>query len=222
MDDDAQGRPLTAYPRPSVAVDTAVLAVRPTDGQLTVLLIRRESRHLDQSEALPGTFVHDRQRLAEAVARSLDQKVGLPADVVPEQLHVFDDPERDSRGWVMSVAHVVALPWRVVEPILSARPEVVVDRPIDRARGLPFDHDDIVRRAVAWLRERYAERPDPAGLLDEPFTMRQLRELHTAVAGEPPSSSDAFRRRMVDHLVAVKGELLRGTVGKPAQLFRRR
>jgi ADP-ribose pyrophosphatase YjhB (NUDIX family) len=221
MDDGSPSKPLTAFPRPSVAVDTAVLTVRPTDGQLSVLLVRRESRHLDRAEALPGTFVHDRERLAVAVGRSLREKVGLPADVVPAQLHVFDDPGRDSRGWVMSVAHVVALPWRVVEPVLAARPDTLVERPVAEVHALPFDHDDIVRRAVAWLRDRYAERPDPGGLLEEPFTMRQLRHLHTAVAGHPPSSSDAFRRRMVEHLVPVDGQVLRGTVGKPAQLFRR-
>jgi ADP-ribose pyrophosphatase YjhB (NUDIX family) len=218
---DSSGKALTDYPRPSLAVDTAVLTVPDDERRLGVLLVRRDGAGDRVAWALPGTFLHEGETLGAAVGRALRDKVGLPDDVVPQQLHVFDRPDRDDRGWVLSVAHVVALPWQVVEPVLRARPDELDVQPVDAAQDLLFDHDDIVRRAVEWLRARYAERPDPAGLLEEPFTMRQLRQLHTAVAGEPPSSSDTFRRLMKVHLMGEEGAVLRGTVGKPAQLFRR-
>src|SRR3712207_7760869 len=52
---------------------------------------------------------------------------------VPRQLHVFDDPSRDDRGWVLSVAHVAALPWRAVEPLLAEGAADVRVRPVDRS-----------------------------------------------------------------------------------------
>jgi 8-oxo-dGTP diphosphatase len=217
---DSSGNRLTDYPRPSVAVDTAVLTDGPEQRGLEVLLVRREGDHHGQEWALPGAFLHEHEALAAAVGRSLEQKVGLPPDVAPEQLHVFDRPDRDNRGWVLSVAHVVALPWRVVEPVLAARPEVACLRPVDKARGLPFDHDEIVRRAVAWMRTAYTEHPDPAALLDEPFTMRELQRLHEAVSGRPVSSSDTFRRAMAPQLHETQRKK-EGTVGKPAQLYKR-
>src|SRR4051794_17762491 len=114
---DSADKALSEYPRPSVAVDTAVLVVGDRPGDLHVLLHRRESEHRGEEWALPGTFLHDRQTgagaadretLAEAVLRSLQHKAGL-VGTQPEQLHVFDRPDRDDRGWVLSVAHVVVL-----------------------------------------------------------------------------------------------------------------
>jgi hypothetical protein len=51
---DSVGKTLEDYPRPSVAVDTAVLTVDPRSG-LGVLLVRREGSHRRDAWALPGT-----------------------------------------------------------------------------------------------------------------------------------------------------------------------
>lgn len=100
---DSQGRALTDYPRPSVAVDTAVLTA--LDGELAVLLSSAGGEW-----TLPGTFLHEGERLADAVLRSLRAKVGV-SGLRPKQLHVFDAPARDDRGWVLSVAHLDVVPW---------------------------------------------------------------------------------------------------------------
>ena len=60
-------RALTDYPRPSVAVDTAVLTYRPAVG-LLVLQVRRDP---GPGWALPGTFLRERETLDHAVRRSL-------------------------------------------------------------------------------------------------------------------------------------------------------
>jgi 8-oxo-dGTP diphosphatase len=218
---DSSGKALTDYPRPSVAVDTAVLTVPDADPRLAVLLVRRAGEARTEEWALPGTFLHEDETLADAVRRSLREKAGLTPDVAPRQLHVFDDPGRDDRGWVLSVAHVAALPWRAVEPVLLARPEDVVVRPVDEVRGLLFDHDEIVRRAATDMRAAYRERPDPEGLLEQPFTVRRLFGLHDAVVGGLGYSADTFRRAMLPMLDETRRRS-EGTVGKPARLYLRR
>ncbi|WP_336031144.1 NrtR DNA-binding winged helix domain-containing protein [Geodermatophilus sp. FMUSA9-8] len=182
---------------------------------LHVLLVRRTD---DVGKwSLPGTFLHEGETLADAVLRSLDQKAHLTGQS-PRQLHVFDASGRDDRGWVLSVAHVVLLAAHVVLPVVESHPADVRLRPVAEAVGLPFDHDDIVRRAVATVRQEYAERPDPERLLTEPFTLRQLRVLHEAVVGGP-LQRDVFRRRVRDHLLSTQ-QKTSGEVGKPAELFR--
>jgi 8-oxo-dGTP diphosphatase len=215
---DSSGKALTAYPRPSVAVDTAVLTVPDDDPRLSVLLVRRAGKHRGSEWSLPGTFLHKGETLAIAVGRSLREKAGLTPDVAPRQLHVFDNPERDKRGWVLSVAHVAALPWRAIEPVLAGGQGAVCVRPVDEVGRLPFDHDEIVRRAAADMRLHYLERPDPDGLLDEPFTIRDLHRLHDAVEGGLGFSVDTFRRSMLPLLKETKRRS-EGTVGKPAQLY---
>src|SRR5699024_1024342 len=100
MPDQSQ---LTQFPRPSVAVDTAVLCPVPGRG-LHVLLTHPG----DGVWQLPGSILRPQERLAEAVARCLREKARL-VDRAPVQLHVSDQPDRDDRGWVISVAHLDVL-----------------------------------------------------------------------------------------------------------------
>ncbi|QIK84722.1 NUDIX hydrolase [Sanguibacter sp. HDW7] len=200
---DSHGKRLTDYPRPSVAVDTAVLSV--VDGALVVALV---VDHRTGGRRLPGTFLHAGERLADAVRRSLAAKAGLH-DLEPVQLGVLDDPERDDRGWVLSVAHLAVVPASTLAGLEPA--------PVAEAHGLDHDHDAIVDLAVARVRADHATRPDPNRLLGEPFPMTELRELHEAVAGER-LQPDTFRRWALPWLVD-SGEQRRGTVGKPAALF---
>ena len=155
--------------------------------------------------------------------RGVADKLGLRTRT-PRQLAVFDAPDRDSRGHVVTVAHVDLLPETELAPTDDARwtlaPVVGVRlRLPDRQRRLPFDHDEIVKSAVAWARSRYERRPDPSRLLPEPFTLRELRLLHEAVLGEP-LFKDTFRRRMEPQL-QLTDEKSSGVRGPRAAMYRR-
>lgn len=210
---------LSDYPRPSLAVDVALLTV--LDGQLAVLVHRPEDGYTAGRWTLPGTFVHERELLADAALRALRDKTGVVGES-PRQLRAFDALDRDERGRVVTVAHVDLVP--------AGRLGTVELAPVDgeravlagRQQRLPFDHDDILVEAVRWARQAYSERPDPRGLLGEEFTLYELRKLHEAVLGERGTPArDTFRRRMQEQVEEV-GRLSSGTVGKPARLFRRR
>lgn len=216
---DSTGRSLEDYPRPSVAVDTAVLTVNPGSTgrlQLAVLLVRRD--HVqpgDAGWALPGTFLHPGETLADAVRRSLFEKAGILRRH-PEQLHVFDDPGRDNRGWVLSVAHLDAIRDAELEGARDPRTTTVV--PARHPGPLPFDHNDIVQLAVRRLRAAYRQTADPYRLLRSPFTIAQLRETHEAVEGRSVQR-DTFRRWALPHLRPTDASST-GGIGRPAQLFR--
>lgn len=213
---DSAGKTLADYPRPSVAVDTAVLTVPDGASTLHVLLVKRAGSYDAGAWALPGTFLHEGERLADAVLRSLRDKAGIQG-TSPKQLHVFDDPGRDDRGWVISVAHLDVVPWARISPVLAGRDDARLV-PVDDATGLPFDHDTIVGLAVDALRESYADKPDPHRLLPDEFTLLQLRRLHEAVQGRS-LPKDTFRRAMQPDLYPTD-RFSEGEVGKPARIYR--
>lgn len=209
---DSSGRTLTDYPRPSVAVDTALLTLAGDLG-LAVLEVRRNS---GRGWGLPGTFLYEGETLALAVDRSLREKAGV-AGLQPRQLHVFDDPERDERGWVLSVAHIdVVRADRLAYRYADSTRLVPVSAP----GRLPYDHSEIISLAVEHIQTRYADTPDPDWLLGAQFTILELRLAHEQVAGHP-LQRDWFRRTMEPQLVAT-GEVAAGARGRPAELFRRR
>lgn len=213
---DGAGRTLEDYPRPSVAVDTALLTVRPGDDAMSVLQVRLDADGATREEgwALPGTFLHPGERLIDAVLRSLGEKAGIKG-ARPRQLHVFDEPGRDPRGWVLSVAHAAVVPPGRLSGRLRDRTRLV---PADDPGAMPYGHGEIVARAVADLRARYAEHPDPDGLLADPFTVLDLRLVHEAVTGQR-LQRDTFRRLMEPRLSRT-GTVTSGTRGRPAELFR--
>ncbi len=229
---DSTGRTLADYPRPSVAVDTAVLTLAPRTRpardapphQLSVLLVRLPEVIDGIEWALPGTFLHEGERLANAVTRSLAEKASV-IGCNPTQLMVFDDPGRDPRGWVLSVAHLAVIPYAVLEDVVLADRDRVRLAPVSRPGPLPFDHPAIVAGAKKELRRRYADRPDPERLLGSRFTIRELLGVHEAIAGTTRTArntlqKDTFRRAMEPHLRGT-GELSSGSVGRPSQWFRR-
>ncbi|WAL68522.1 NUDIX domain-containing protein [Amycolatopsis cynarae] len=221
---DEHGKRLSDYPHPSVAVDVALLTVL-RDGRRSRLAALLHRRPRELSWALPGTFLRLDERLDEAALRALRDKVGVTGQH-PRQLKVFDDPARDPRGRVLSVAHVDLVRAGRLEDRVN---DEVILAPIDgfdvvlpgERDELAFDHADVVREAVRWARSAYDERPDPAGLLDAAFTLYELRRLHEAVSGVQELQKDTFRRHMDPHLEET-GEWSTGTVGRPARLYRRR
>jgi 8-oxo-dGTP diphosphatase len=209
---DSSGRTLADYPRPSVAVDTAVLSLNHHVG-LVVLEVRRPT---SRGWALPGTFLHEGETLAQAVDRSLRDKANIRG-LHPRQLHVFDDPHRDDRGWVLAVAHVQTVR---LDRLASRFAETTRLMPASAPGRLTYDHASIIERAVDDLRSHYMSGPDPDWLLGDEFTLRQLRLAHEAVAGGA-LQRDAFRRTMEPRLDAT-GKTIGAARGRPAQLFRRK
>ena len=219
---DSAGKTFEDYPRPSVAVDTAVLTV--ADDRLCVLLTLTNNAARGKSAEqwrLPGTFLHPGEVLADAVRRSLQEKAGVEG-ITPRQLHVFDNPKRDNRGWVLSVAHLAAL--RADRIPLTERTRLL---PVDEVTGLQYDHEAIVDYATDELRGEYRRLPDPGRLIadawdGEPagaFTILELRRLHESVLRET-FNSDTFRRSMLPSLVPT-GQWRKGAPGKPAELYQR-
>ncbi len=140
----------------------------------------------------------------------------------PRQLHAFDAPDRDDRGWVLSVAHVAVVRTDQLESLKAHSANEIRFVSVDRPGELVWDYSDIVRRAKQHIRSRYLSRPDPDRLLGNKFTLRELQRVHEDVAGhELPR--DKFRRRMEPHLIAtgIMNENA-GTRGRPAAFFRRK
>jgi len=216
---DAAGKTLDDYPRPSVAVDAALLTVVPGQERLSVLQVQRAEGPDGNPPAgwgLPGTFLHQGELLLDAVQRCLREKAGVDG-TRPRQLHVFDKPDRDDRGWVLSVAHMDVVRPELLSGRIEEKTRIV---PADDLGILPYDHTAIIRQAVRTVRASYELAPDPERLLAEPFTILRLRLMHEAVVGRP-FQRDTFRRLMEPQLVGT-GRTTAGARGRPAELFRHR
>ncbi|MEO0423968.1 MAG: NUDIX domain-containing protein [Pseudomonadota bacterium] len=200
------------YPRPAVTVD--LVAFRVADGQLELQLIRRSEAPYRDAWALPGAFVHEREPLRATAARVLSAKSAL-AGIHLEQLATFgDDPKRDPRGHIISVAYLAILNERASD---QGRGEWFAP---DALPKLAFDHRQIIDTAVERLRNEIRHTRISLAFMPATFTMTALQNTWEAVLGEPLDKRN-FRKSMRQHDWLVDtGKKSTGGAHPPAALYR--
>jgi 8-oxo-dGTP diphosphatase len=206
----------------AVAVDVAALSIE--GGRLTLLLVEPDDTGQAGRWSLPGRRVRDDESLDGTALRALSEVVGVdePA-VLLEQLRTYGEPARDPRARVVSVAYL-ALAVRPLSPS-PARRTTVVDAaeaaawPADR---FAYDHASIVRDALERLRAKLEYTALATALLEEPFTLGELRAVYEAVWDMTLDPAN-FRRKVVstEGFVRSAGDVARPgpSGGRPARRY---
>lgn len=166
------------YPHPAVTTDCVIFGF---DGEgLNVLLVKRGGEPYAGWWAFPGGFVKIDESAEEGALRELKEETSLSAAYV-EQFHTYSAPDRDSRERVITIAYLALVKISDVCGGDDAREARWF--PIAEVPHLAFDHDVILRDAIARLRERIHFYPIGYELLPEKFTLKQLQSLYEAVLG---------------------------------------
>lgn len=205
---------------PLVTADIALFTVH--DHSLRVLLVQRASDPQSGGWSLPGGVlkpVEDRS-LDDTARRVLLSKTGVNVPFL-DQVATFSGPDRDPRGWSLSVLYYALLPRDQIAAVAGAKTDAVAwADAFAPDRALAFDHSQLVASALAKLRDKVDRAALPLHLLPERFTLTELQRTCEVILGRPLDKS-AFRRRLKDEpgLVELAGEFLRGAQ-RPAQLYR--
>ncbi len=138
------------YPRPALTVDLAVVT---REARPRTLLIRRQKEPFAGSWALPGGFVDENERLADAARRELEEETGVQVRDL-EQLYTAGDPGRDPRGWTVSVVFLARADAKKVKAKAADDAKEVKWFALDDLPPLAFDHAMILGRAQARLADR--------------------------------------------------------------------
>ena len=173
------------YPIFSVTVDVVCLTVRRDSFQ--VLLVERGSDPFEGQLALPGGFVEIDEELEHAARRELQEETSIDGPYFIEQLATYGTPDRDPRGRMVSIAHLVIAPdlgeavggdrrgrSRVVRRARDPRrPEAARLRP-------PPDPRDAVDRA----RSKLEWSPLAPMFCPPEFTIGELRHVYETIWGQ--------------------------------------
>ena len=182
------------FERPGLTVDCVVFGLDLDEEIFKVLLIERDLEPFAGKWALPGGFVRAGESPADAARRELLEETGI-TDVFLEQLYTFGAPQRDPRGWIVSVAYyaLVAPAQHGLSAATDARRAAWF--PVNRLPRLAFDHTEILRTALARIRGKLSYAPIGFELLPQKFTIKQLQKLYEIVLGTQLDNRN-FRKRI--------------------------
>ncbi|MGH7869675.1 MAG: NUDIX hydrolase [Candidatus Dormibacteraceae bacterium] len=170
-----------------VAVDVVLFTVQlgePVDRAWRVLLVKPTDAVFAGKWSLPGACLHSDESFDAGARRALRDKAGLDAESwYLEQLGSFGAPHRDSRGRVVSIAHLALERSKGLELLPGGGVMQAEWAPV---RGLPaeslaFDHADILRVATDRAQSKLRYSWLAFQLLPPTFTIPELRTIYAAI-----------------------------------------
>lgn len=136
------------YPRPAVTADCVVMT---KEANPHVLLIERGFDPFKGRWAFPGGFMNMDETAEQCAIRELEEETGLKVSSI-HQIGAYSKVDRDPRGRTITVAYLAI----VDEPVsVKGQDDAAKAQwfPIDALPPLAFDHEDIMRDAIALYKE---------------------------------------------------------------------
>ncbi len=145
------------YPRPALTVDCVIFSEDERTQALSVLLIERAHPPFEGKWAFPGGFVDKNETVELASLRELKEETGVDNIPTPKLLGVYSKPQRDPRGWTVSVAFLakVAKEDCKVEAADDAAQAAWIA--VDSISEMAFDHLEILQDAIQRYRSAHLE-----------------------------------------------------------------
>ena len=168
-------------PKFYVSVDCIIFGF--DEGELKLLLLKRNFEPAMGKWSLMGGFVQEDESVDAAAKRVLAELTGLE-NVYMEQVGTFGDLERDPGERVISVAYYALVNVNEYDRELVQQHNAHWTK-IDELPQLIFDHPIMISKARELMKHKASYNPIGFNLLPELFTLTQLQNLYEAIYGEP-------------------------------------
>ena len=203
---------------PLCSVDMAIFGV--IDGELNVLLVKRDEYPEKDKWALPGGFIDlkEDKDIDSTAYRKLKEKTGIRSPYL-EQIQTIGGAKRDARGWSITVLYYALIDVnRVKGDLITERSHWI---PVSKIKklDLAFDHKALIKLANERLKAKTTYSALPIELMPKEFTLTELQTVFETIL-ERDLQLKAFRRRVLaaDLVEETGNSKIAGK--RPAKLYR--
>lgn len=200
-----------------ITIDCVIFGVR--DGQLQLLVLRRERAPYAGKWCLPGGIIRNDETAEACAVRILHEKTGITGMFL-EQLYTFTELKRDPRGRAVSIAYYALVRPGQFAVIAGRDTSEIAWKNIEQLPALGFDHRKIVDTALLRVRAKVRYQPIGFELLPSAFTLTQLQQLYETVLGYEIDKRN-FRKKILGMgLLDATGKKETNVKRRAAELYR--
>lgn len=196
-------------PKFYVSVDCIIFGFH--EGELNLLLLKRNFEPALGEWSLMGGFVQENESVDDAAKRVLAELTGLD-QVYMEQVSSFGAIDRDPGERVVSIAYYALININEYDRELVQRHNAFWVN-INELPPLIFDHQAMVKQARTLMQQKASVAPIGFNLLPKLFTLSQLQSLYEAIYGEAIDKRN-FRKRIAEMDYIEKTDLIDKTSSK--------
>lgn len=202
---------------PNLSIDVALFGF--IEGKLKVLLIRRNKEPEYNKWSLPGGYIYSDEDVHHAAARRLEELTGI-SHLYLSQVDIFGDPLRYPKQRVISVLFCALIKPEHFVLIAGSHANTAEWFTVDDLFVLPFDHDQMIKKALSWFKREAWNKPIFKNLLPDKFPLNEMQKLFEAFLDEPIDNRN-FRKKVISQdLVERLDEKTEGGQQRPAYLYR--
>lgn len=196
-------------PKFYVSVDCIIFGF--DEGELKLLLLKRNFAPAMGEWSLMGGFVQEDESVDDAAKRVLNELTGLE-NVYMQQVGTFGNIDRDPGERVISIAYYALINVDEYDRELVQQHNAYWIK-LDELPNLIFDHPDMIAKARELMKQQASVNPIGFNLLPELFTLTQLQNLYEAIYGEQMDKRN-FRKRVATMDFIEKTDLIDKTGSK--------
>ena len=197
---------------PGQSVDCVIIGFE--EQELKILILKWKAK--GDLWALPGGFVFKKENLDKAAIRVLKERTGIKLPFL-EQFKTFGDLERRDGDVLVKNMEFLGVTGKVADwfkqrfittgylslvdiqksdPQPDFSSEKIKWASLDELPHLIFDHNDIVKTAIEFIRNQINYLPIGITLLPEKFTMKELQGLYESILQKKLDRGN-FQRKML-------------------------
>lgn len=183
----------SSNPKLYVGIDCIIFGFN--EGELNLLLLKRNFEPAMGEWSLMGGFVQEDESVDDAAKRVLNELTGLE-DVYMEQVQAFGAIDRDPGERVVSIVYYALININEYDKE-SVQQHSAFWVNINELPALIFDHPQMVEKARKLMQQKASTEPIGFNLLPKLFTLSQLQSLYEAIYGESIDKRN-FRKRIAE------------------------
>jgi 8-oxo-dGTP diphosphatase len=199
----------------SLSLDCLIFGYK--EGQIHLLLIKRNVDPFKGDWAIPGDLVYPDEDLPEAASRILFDLTKLD-NLKLHQAQTFGNPNRHPQGRVITCAYFALVKIDEVNAVASSWANELTWTPVYEIGNLAFDHKEIVNSTVETLKNKLKTEPICFDLLPEKFTLHELQQIYE-YAFKTDLNKANFRKKIKPIPFIAHNEKQKNVKHRPAKLF---